>query len=237
MDARPRGLLTARVTERLRRAILDGEVELGDALSEDKLASRLGVSRSPVHEALTALEQEGLIDIRPQRGSFVFLPTREDIQNLCEFRRMVEAEALSLAMARKRDETLAAMTVAARKMQEAILADDHYGSANADTEFHLVAIENSANPYLINAYRLISSKVSALRSHRSTALVKNEASAEHFDIIAKLENDDLRGALAALNTHILKMAKRYDVEPMPGRRATGRAARSSSLEQFSPLLD
>ena len=109
--------------------------------------------------------------------------------------------------------------------------------ANADTEFHLVAIENSANPYLISAYRLISSKVSALRSHRSTALVKNEASAEHFDIVEKLENDDLPGALAALNTHILKMAKRYDVEPMPGRRATGRAPRSSSLDQFSPLLD
>ncbi|RYE82321.1 MAG: GntR family transcriptional regulator, partial [Hyphomicrobiales bacterium] len=145
--------MTARVTERLRRAILDGEVELGDALSEDKLASRLGVSRSPVHEALTALEQEGLIDIRPQRGSFVFLPTREDIENLCEFRRMVEAEALSLAMARKRAETLAAMTIAARKMDEAILADDHYGSANADTEFHLAAIESCANPYLINAYR------------------------------------------------------------------------------------
>lgn len=237
MDARPRGLLTARVTERLRRAILDGEVELGDALSEDKLASRLGVSRSPVHEALTALEQEGLIDIRPQRGSFVFLPTREDIENLCEFRRMIEAEALSLAMARKRAETLAAMTAAARKMHEAILAEDHYGSANADTELHLVAIENSGNSYLIDAYRLVSGKVAAIRSHNSTGTIRNEASAEHFAIIDKLERDDLAGAIEAMSTHILKMTERYTIRLPAGRATGGRASRSSSLDQFSPLLD
>jgi DNA-binding GntR family transcriptional regulator len=73
VDLRARGSLTARVTDRLRRAILDGELELGDALSEDKLATTLGVSRSPVREAFTALESQGL-SIRPQRGSYVFLP-------------------------------------------------------------------------------------------------------------------------------------------------------------------
>src|SRR6516225_7113406 len=82
-----RGSLTERVTERLRQAILDGEVELGDVLSEDKLATILGVSRSPVREAFAILEQQGLIDVRPQRGSFVFLPSPEDTQNLCEFRK------------------------------------------------------------------------------------------------------------------------------------------------------
>ncbi len=237
MDARPRGLLTARVTERLRRAILEGEVELGDALSEDKLASRLGVSRSPVHEALTALEQEGLIDIRPQRGSFVFLPTREDIENLCEFRRMIETEAMSLAMARKRTETLTAMIAAARRMQEAILADDHYGSANADTDFHRALIENSGNSYLIDAYRLVSGKVSAIRSHNSTGTIRNDASAEHFEIIDKLERNDLPGAIEAISTHILKMTERYAITLPAGRATGGRASRSSSLDQFSPLLD
>lgn len=237
MDARPRGQLTARVTERLRRAILEGEVELGDALSEDKLASRLGVSRSPVHEALTALEQEGLIDIRPQRGSFVFLPTREDIENLCEFRRMIETEALRLAMDRKRTETLAAMIAAARRMQEAILAEDQYGSANADTDFHRALIENSGNSYLIDAYRLVSGKVSAIRSHNSTGTIRNEASAEHFVIIDKLEGNDLPAAIEAISTHILKMTERYAIRLPAGRTAGGRAPRSSSLDQFSPLLD
>ncbi|WP_187640278.1 GntR family transcriptional regulator [Bosea sp. F3-2] len=237
MAARQRGALTLRVTERLRQAIIDGEVELGDALSEDKLATKLGVSRSPVHEALTALEQQGLIDIKPQRGSFVFLPTREDIENLCEFRRMIETEALHLAMRRGRDATLAALKAAAHEMHEAIRAGDDLRSAHADTAFHAAPIENSGNSYLINAYRLVSGKVAALRSHRSTASIRSEANTEHFEIIARLEESDLPAALGALSNHILKMAKRYDIEPSRKRATAGRAARTPSLEHFGPLLD
>ncbi|MGK6314275.1 GntR family transcriptional regulator [Neorhizobium sp. DT-125] len=232
--------MTARVTERLRRAILDGELELGDALSEDKLATILGVSRSPVREAFTALEQQGLIDIRPQRGSFVFLPTNEDTNNLCEFRRMIELESMRLAMQRKRGETLAAMKAAAQDMQAAIESGDNLRSAGADTEFHAVAIENSGNPYLINAYRLVSGKVAALRSHRSTLPTREQASAEHFAIIAKLETGDLDGALDALGTHILKMAERYSLEPAPtrvGATRSGRASRNASLDHIGPLPD
>lgn len=226
-----------RVTERLRRAIIDGEVELGDALSEDKLASKLGVSRSPVHEALTALEQQGLIDIRPQRGSFVFQPTKEDIENLCEFRRMIETEAMRLAMQRRREATLAAMAAAARDMREAIAAGDNLRSANADTDFHAALIENSGNTYLIDAYRLVSGKVAALRSHRSTGVIRDEASAEHFAIIDKLEKDEIAAAVEAISIHILKMAKRYATALPTGRAVGGRAARSPSLEQFEPLPD
>jgi DNA-binding GntR family transcriptional regulator len=229
--------LTLRVTERLRQAIVDGEVELGDALSEDKLATKLGVSRSPVHEALTVLEQQGLIDIKPQRGSFVFLPTREDIDNLCEFRRMIEIEALQLAVKRGRDAMLAALKAAAGEMSEAIRVGDDLRSAHADTAFHGAPIENSGNSYLINAYRLVSGKVAALRSHRSTASIRSEANAEHFEIISHLEGNDLPAALGALSTHILKMAKRYDIEPSRKRAMVGRAARSPSLDHLGPLWD
>ncbi len=240
MDRRTRGSLTARVTERLRSAILDGELELGDALSEDKLATILGVSRSPVREAFTALEQEGLIDIRPQRGSFVFIPSREDTENLCEFRRMIELEAMRLAMQRKRSETLAAMTAAAEEMREAILAEDNLRSSSADTRFHSVAIENCGNPYLINAYRLVAAKVGALRSHRSTLPTRRQASEEHFTILSMLKENDMNGAMEALGTHILMMAKRYSLEPIALPGATGRsgkATRNASFDHIGPLPD
>ncbi|WP_449310235.1 GntR family transcriptional regulator [Pseudochelatococcus sp. B33] len=226
------------MTERLREAILDGEFELGDALSEDKLATILGVSRSPVREAFTALAQEGLIDIRPQRGSFVFLPTKEDTDNLCEFRKMIECEAMRLAMQRKRDETLAGMKSAATEMDKAMRADDHLGAARADTKFHSTAIENSGNPYLINAYRLAAGKVATLRSHRSTLPTRQTASREHFEIIEHLDAGDMPGALDALGAHILKMAERYGIE---ATRATeprnGRATRRPSFDHLGPLPD
>lgn len=240
MDRRTRGSLTVRVTERLRSAILDGELELGDALSEDRLATILGVSRSPVREAFTALEQEGLIHILPQRGTFVFMPSREDTENLCEFRRMIEVEALRLAMQKKREETLAAMRRMAEAMEEALAAGDNLLSARTDTGFHSVAIENCGNPYLVNAYRLVSGKVAALRSHRSSLPTRRHASAEHFAILSMLEAGAVNAALEALATHILKMASRYSLEPSPSRVAAGRgsrAARAVSLDHIGPLPD
>lgn len=239
MDGRPRGSLSERVTERLRRAILDGELELGDALSEDKLASILGVSRSPVRDAFTALQQQGLIDIRPQRGSFVFYPTNEDTQNLCEFRRTVELEALRLAMTRRRDETIAAMKAAAENMRVAIAAGNALASAAADTEFHGIIIENCGNPYLISAYRLVSGKVAALRSHRSTYPTRDIANAEHLSIIALIEDGQLDAALEALGTHIIKMAERYRLEPENARqdKKSARASRNNSLDHIGPLPD
>ncbi|WP_377830843.1 GntR family transcriptional regulator (plasmid) [Bradyrhizobium lupini] len=229
--------MSARVTERLRRAILDGELELGDALSEDKLATTLGVSRSPVRDAFTALEQQGLINVRPQRGSFVFLPTKEDTDNLCEFRRMIEIEAMRLAMQRKRDETLAVMKTAAVDMHNAIISGNRLRSASADTDFHSAAIENCGNPYLISAYRLVSGKVAALRAHRSMLPTRSTASAEHFAIIEKLQANDVAGALDLLSTHILKMAERYSIEPASARLNVGRAARSPSLDHIGLLPD
>jgi DNA-binding GntR family transcriptional regulator len=221
----------------LRRAIVDGELELGDALSEDKLATTLGVSRSPVKEAFATLVQEGLIDVRPQRGSFVFLPTREDTQNLCEFRKTIELEAVRLAMQRRRDEMLAAMHAAAADMDAACLSGDNLRSARADDHFHDASLEHCGNPYLVNAYRLVSSKVAALRSHRSTLPTRTQASAEHLAIIAMLEAGQMTKALDALSTHILMMVKRYSLETEPGRIAGGRGARSPTLDHIGPLLD
>jgi DNA-binding GntR family transcriptional regulator len=237
MDPRPHSSLGVRVTERLRRAIIDGEIELGDALSEDKLATTLGVSRSPVKEAFATLEQQGLIDVRPQRGSFVFLPTREDTQNLCEFRKTIEIEALRLAMQRRRAETLAAMRAAAEDMSAACEAGDNLRSARADDHFHDAALEHCGNPYLINAYRLVSSKVAALRSHRSTLPTRKQASAEHLAIVAMLEAGQMAEALEVLSTHILMMAERYGLETEPARATGGRAARSPTLDHIGPLLD
>jgi DNA-binding GntR family transcriptional regulator len=65
---------------RLREAIENAEFQLGESLSEDKLATFLGVSRTPVREALNSLSLQGLVEIFPQRGSYVFSPSGEEVQ-------------------------------------------------------------------------------------------------------------------------------------------------------------
>ena len=76
--------------DRIRRAIILGELPLGSKLSEQKLADMLGVSRSPVHNALALLQYEGLVEVQPKVGSFVFTPSLKVAFDLCDHRAVLE---------------------------------------------------------------------------------------------------------------------------------------------------
>ena len=200
--------LRVRVTERLRRAILDGEFPLGQPLSEDKLAKAFGVSRTPVRNAITSLQLQGLIEVQPQRGSFVFLPSEEDIAKLCEFREMIEIRALTLCYEERQDATLAQMKRANVDIELATEKNDRLAFTRADGELHDVLFENCQNKYLIDAYKLVSSQVAALRGH-SRVTDMRRAMNEHKAIIEAMANDDLPRAQQVLSQHILKMREVY----------------------------
>jgi DNA-binding GntR family transcriptional regulator len=209
--AGPAGSLTSVVTGRIREAIVDGRFGLGEALSELKLAAALNVSRTPVRDALTALQLQGLIDVRPQSGSFVFMPSEEDVAELAEFRRVLEVTALRLCFARRRDEALREMRGATDAMERARDADDRLGVARADTAFHRAIAENSANEYLIGAYRLVSGRVAALRTHTlmSADTIRNRSLGEHRAVIAAFAKGDLGRAETILEQHVLRMRLRF----------------------------
>jgi DNA-binding GntR family transcriptional regulator len=200
--------LTTRVTDAIRQSIVDAEFRLGEALSESSLAARLGVSRTPVREALTTLQRQGLIVIRPQSGSFVFMPSEEDVAELCEFRRLIETAALRLAYARRRTQALAQMREAIAAMEAAHEADDALAYARADAAFHEAIVENSANRYLIESYTLASGRVSALRTRNlagSTPL-RRRSNAAHRAIAAAFEKGDLPEAEHLVDEHVSQMA-------------------------------
>lgn len=199
--------LTARVTEQIRRCIVDASFELGQALSESTLAARLGVSRTPVREALTTLQRQGLIVIRPQSGSFVFMPTEEDVAELCEFRRLLEVAAIRLAHARRRDEALAQMRAAIATMAQAHANADHAAYAQADAEFHESIVRNSANSYLIESYKLVSGRVAALRAHNltSSAATRRRANAAHRAIVDAFAKGQLPAVEQIIDEHVSLM--------------------------------
>ena len=205
------GSLTIRVTERIRDAIQDGEYQLGEALSELKLAAMLGVSRTPVREALNALQRQGLIDIRPQSGSFVFIPSDENVGELCEFRRIIEVTALRFCFARRREKTLRDMREASESMERAQEAGDRLAITRADAAFHQGIAENSANEYVIEAYKLVSGRVAALRTYNLTGAeaLRNKAMNEHRAIIAAFARGDLDRAEAILDEHVSRMRADY----------------------------
>jgi DNA-binding GntR family transcriptional regulator len=206
-----------RVLVRLRDAVLDGEFGLGEWLSEEKLATALGVSRTPVREALNALQREGLIDVQPQRGTFVFMPSEGDLEQLCQFRQTVEVHALRLCFMHKREATLAQLRQACHDMEAAARNEDLLGSSRADTAFHEAFLNNCGNHYLLSSYRLASGKIAVLRTHRSSLDTRSGVNSEHMRIIEAFERGDLVQAEAMLTEHILKMRDRYRFEVDPAR--------------------
>lgn len=224
--------LAAMATERIRAAIVGGDLKLGESLSEEKLAVSLGISRTPVREALATLNVQGLVNILPQRGSFVFRPTEADVQELCEFRALAEARAMWLAHARDKEGTIAGLRAAQGRMVEAHAAGDYRASAAADAAFHDALLRGAGNRFLLQAYDIVSGRISAVRS----MLLDPEdiwrfSAMEHEDIMQAFASSDLLLAEAALSTHIMKMRPRYRatldaaaVESHPAPRRRRRAA-------------
>jgi DNA-binding GntR family transcriptional regulator len=93
----PQRVLTDWVAASIREAILCGHFEPGEKLDQDLIAQELDVSRTPIREALGRLESEGFVDVRPHRGAFVVMPSREDIRNTYEVLGILEAEVIRLA--------------------------------------------------------------------------------------------------------------------------------------------
>lgn len=205
-----RPALATIVADRIRDAIIFGELGLGEAVSEERLASMLGVSRTPVREALTHLQLQGLIVIRPQRGSFVFQPTKEDVEELCEFRAMVETGALRLAYASDPDATIRRLEMAQDQLEAAEAAGDRLAAARADAAFHAVLLENSGNRVLVQAYDLIAGRIGAARFFtRRSDLSRRQISPEHRTMIEALSRGDIDAACTSLTAHIKAMPDRF----------------------------
>lgn len=210
IDLGRRPALALIVEERLREAIMFGELALGEPISEDRMATRLGVSRTPVREALTALQMQGLVSIQPQRGSYVFSPTDRDLSDICEFRFWIESRALTLAHERDKAATLAAMKAAELAMETAEADRDHAAAARADAAFHAAFIERCGNSLLEQAYMLVSGRVGAIRYFaRRSSGAKSYAGAQHRDIIEAVENDQLERACSILQRHVLNMRNHF----------------------------
>lgn len=163
----PSQSLASRVAQRLRGAIIDGEFKLGEMIPEETLASGFGVSRTPVREALNQLQLLGLVVIRPQRGSYVFEPSEDDISDICEFRCVVEPKAAELAYAHDREATILALQHAIEEMALAMRERDSVRYGRADTQLHEAFFQHCGNPYLQVAYANAAAKIATLRTHLS----------------------------------------------------------------------
>ena len=133
----------------LREAILKGDLEPGERLMEIALANRLGVSRTPIREAIRKLELEGLVVMIPRRGAQVASITKKDLQDVLEVRSSLEVLATELACERINAEQLDALKGALNRFEEVLGSGDVSVIARADVDFHDVIFSSTGNARLV----------------------------------------------------------------------------------------
>ena len=140
----------------LRQAILKGELKPGERLMEIQLAQRLGVSRTPIREAIRKLELEGLVVMIPRKGAEVAKITEKSMRDVLEVRRALEELAIQLACGRITKEEIAVLENNANEFKKATKTKDLVEMAEADEAFHAViynATKNDRLIYILNNLR------------------------------------------------------------------------------------
>ena len=206
---RPKSL-TEIATDQIREEIVSGELALGEMLSESGLAGSLGISKTPVREALVRLANEGLVNIVPQKGSFVFTVTGKELADMCTVRTALEFTALKVSFQNAPGELAAGLGAITSDMAEALDNGDIAAYLKLDTRFHREFFDHSDNDYLVGAYRIIYAKMAALRIRLGTAPSHVEKSyREHVQIAEAIAHDRLQQALEILEGHISQHAGSY----------------------------
>lgn len=198
-------LLTELAMERIRQGIIDGELALGEQVSEAQLAQRLGVSKTPVREALLRLKADGLVEIHPQRGTFVFRLSAERVAQLCRYRASIETAALREAMVAQPAALLAAMKQRVAAMKTSERKRDEKALARLDMDFHWQYFAHCSNPYLLAGYEVIRWQLVAMR-HRAPI---TDAYDSHQLLVQALDDGDVDLACARLQRHVVDNEPRY----------------------------
>ena len=133
------------VFKKLRRAILLEELKAGERLTEIRLADRLGVSRTPIREAMRKLELEGLVVMVPRRGAVVAKISEKNLRDVLEIRRVLDMLCARLACERMSEEAKEKLNTACQDFEEAVKSGDLRDVAQKDVALHNIIIEATGN--------------------------------------------------------------------------------------------
>lgn len=187
----------------LRQAILTGEMKPGERLMEIHLANKLGVSRTPIREAIRKLELEGLVTMIPRRGAEVAEITEKSLKDVLEVRRTLDALSVELACDRINDEELESLRTACLKFEEATKTKDARVIAKADVALHDIIVKATGNQRLIQLVNNLSEQMYRYRFE----YIKDESGHatlidEHRIIYESIRRKDKETAANTAKLHI-----------------------------------
>ncbi|MGI9952558.1 GntR family transcriptional regulator [Moorellaceae bacterium AZ2] len=191
------------VFETLREAILSGQLKAGERLMEVQLAEEMGVSRTPVREAIRKLELEGLVVMVPRKGAYVAGISTKDITEVFEIRSALESLAAALACERITEEELEELERLLVQVAECVEKNDLETLIQVDTRFHSVLYRASRNERLA---QIINNLGDQIQRFRTTSLAApgrmKEALEEHKALVEAITARNVELAQRLAQEHI-----------------------------------
>ncbi len=184
----------------LRQAILTGELKPGERLMEIHLADRLGVSRTPIREAIRKLELEGLVVMIPRKGAQVAKITEKNLKDVLEVRRALDTLAVRLACKRMDDTYKKQLREACDEFAKVVKCSNTKDITEADVRFHDIINQSTGNDRLIQLVNNLAEQMYRYRlEYIKDAAYHNRLIDEHEEIYnAILERDEERAAKAVV---------------------------------------
>lgn len=187
----------------LRKAILTGSLKPGERLMEVHLANKLGVSRTPIREAIRKLELEGLVVMIPRRGAEVAQITEKSLNDVLEVRKALDALSVELACERITEEEIAELKTACEEFEQATKGKDASVIAKADVKLHDIIVQATGNQRLLQLVNNLSEQMYRYRF----VYIKDESQhekliEEHKEIYESILTRDKERASAAARLHI-----------------------------------
>ncbi len=187
----------------LRQAILKGELAPGERLMEIQLADRLGVSRTPIREAIRKLELEGLVLMIPRKGAEVARISEKSLRDVLEVRRSLEELAIELACQRMDEEAVEELEKKQEEFRNAVLKGNAMEIAETDEAYHDVIFKGTCNDRLVQMINNLREQMYRYRLEYIKDKDKRQALvAEHENILEAVRRGRVTDAKEAMREHI-----------------------------------
>lgn len=192
----------------LREAILSGELMPGERLMENQLADKIGVSRTPIREAIRKLELEGLVEMVPRKGAQVASMTKKGIKDVLEVRSALEELAVRLACERIKDDQLVELKAVNKEFAIAVEKRDIQTMIDKDVQFHDIIIKVADNNKLTQIISNLREQIHRYRIvYLNDKVYLQTIKDEHNEIISAIEKKDAEAAGTIIIKHILNQEK------------------------------
>jgi len=192
----------------IKRLILSGEIRGGERVPEEKVAQKFGVSRTPIREALSRLEEYGLIQIKPRSYAEVVALKPHEAGQLAVIRSQLETLAVALLTDCGTEEDFRELDLLAQECNALIAEGDIGTTFEKDSLWHLEIARRTGNPHLYEICEKLDAKIQLLRLVLSIPLDKLKVYVKHHDgIIAAMKKRDKELAVTLMQHHVMNQLK------------------------------